>query len=77
MTRKLQTAFEPDQAAVLAEVITEAYADLIKTSDFNELKSIVKDLALAQQRTEGRVEELTQAQQRTEERVLEFCRRSA
>jgi len=73
MTRKLQTAFEPDQAAVLTEVITEAYADLVKTSDFNELKAIVKDLAEAQQRTELRVEELAQAQQRTELRVEELA----
>jgi hypothetical protein len=58
---------------LLAEVVVEAYSELVKTSDFNELKSIVKELtvaqkelAAAQQRTERRVEELASAQQRTE-----------
>ena len=62
ITRKLETVFERPQAAVLGEVITDAYSDLVKTSDFNELKAIVRDLALAQQRTEQRVEELAEAQ---------------
>jgi len=80
LTRKLGTVFERRQAAVLAEVITDAYDDLVKTSDFNELKSIVKELAQAQQRTGLRVEELaqaqkelTEAQKRTELRVGELA----
>jgi len=67
--KKLERAFEPDQADVLSEVITEAYSDLVKTGDFNELKGIVKELAEAQRelagaqkRTETRVEELAEAQ---------------
>ncbi|WP_460193933.1 hypothetical protein [Thermosynechococcus sp. FA-CM-4201] len=42
---------------------------MVKAKDFNELKSIVTDLAQAQKRTEERLEELAAAQKRTEERV--------
>lgn len=84
---RLKTVFPPEQAAVLAEVIHEAYTDLVKTSDFNELKEIVRDLgakmgefAEAQKRSEARltrleavVEELAQAQKRTEQRVEELA----
>ena len=58
MKRKLEAAFPKKQAVILAEVITDAYSELVKTSDFNELKGIVKELAEAQK-------ELTQAQNRT------------
>ena len=77
--RKLEEAFEPHQADVLSEVISEAYSDLVKTGDFNELKGIVKELAGAQKRTETRVKELvvaqnklTQAQERTEEELRQL-----
>ncbi|MFN8492246.1 MAG: hypothetical protein U0350_31895 [Caldilineaceae bacterium] len=73
LTRRFERVFAPEQAMVLAETITEAYSDLVKTSDFNELKAIVKDLAGAQQRTEMRVEELAHAQQRTEVRMEELA----
>ena len=80
MTRRLETVFERRQANVLATVITDAYTQLVKTGDFNELKGIVRDMALAQrelaqaqQRTELRVEELAQAQQRTELRMEELA----
>ena len=72
VTRRLSTVFNQRQAQVLAEVVTEAYSDLVKTGDFNELKAIVKDLAEAQQRTETRMEELAAAQQRTETRMEEL-----
>lgn len=71
--KRLEAVFDKDQAEVLSEVITEAYRDLVKTSDFNELKGIVKDLgtkvgelAEAQKRTEKRVEDLAEAQKRTD-----------
>ena len=48
LTRKLGTVFEQRQVVMLAEVITDACNELVKTSDFNELKSIVKELAQAQ-----------------------------
>ncbi len=78
--QKLASVFDPKQAEVLSEVVTEAFQDLVKTSDFSELKAIVGELAQAQQRTEQRVEELAvaqqslaQAQQRTEQRVEELA----
>ncbi len=49
LTRRFERVFDKRQAFVLAKSITEAYSDLVKTSDFNELKSIVQDLAIAQQ----------------------------
>ena len=80
MEEKLAQVFDRRQAVVLAEVIREAYSDLVRTSDFNELKAIVRDLALAQKelaeaqkRTEMRVEELAEAQKRTEIRVEELA----
>jgi ribosomal protein S17E len=48
LQHRLSTAFQPDQAEVLAEVVTEAYSELVKTHDFNELKEIVRDLGQAQ-----------------------------
>ncbi len=80
IAKKLGMVFEPQQAVLLAEVVTDAYSDLVKTGDFNELKSIVKELAetqkelaQAQRRTESRVGELAQAQRRTESRVGELA----
>ncbi len=72
MKTKLEGVFPKKQAVVLAEVITDAYSELVKTSDFNELKGIVKELAQAQKRTETRVEELAQAQTRTENELREL-----
>jgi hypothetical protein len=66
LTRRFERVFNKDQANVLAKSITEAYSDLVKTGDFNELKDIVRDLAVAQQ-------ELTVAQQRTEARVEQLA----
>lgn len=74
MLRKLSAVFEPRQAKVLTEVITEAYSDLVRARDFNELKEIVRELAEAQKRTELRVEELAEAQKRTEQRMEELAR---
>jgi hypothetical protein len=71
--KRLEGVFEKKQADVLADVIVAAYDTLVKASDFNELKGIVKELAEAQKRTEQRVEELAQAQKRTEQRVEELA----
>lgn len=62
MERKLQGVFPKREASVLADVITDAYNELVKTSDFNELKGIVKELAGAQK-------DLVEAQGRTEEEI--------
>jgi len=64
--QKLRSVFPERQATVLAETIVQAYNDLVKTGDFNELKGIVADLAAAQKRTEHEVAELGAAQKRTE-----------
>ena len=63
MTHKLQATFEHNQAEVLAEVITGAYEDLVTTSDFNDLKAIVKDLAIIQQDTAQEMQKLAVIQQ--------------
>ena len=76
LTRKFEHVFSDSQANVLAEAITDAYSDLVKTGDFNELKDIVKNLGQAQERTEKRIEELTQAQQRTEVSLKELADRT-
>ena len=70
--KKLEDVFDNRQASVLSEVITDAYSDLVKTSDFNELKGIVKDLAEAQKRTEVKMGELSEAQKRTEVKMGEL-----
>jgi|GEM_PF-5449310 len=53
---KLVGEFTGPQAGIPAEVISEAVraagSELVKTSDFNELKEIVCDLALAQKKIE-------------------------
>ena len=73
LTRRFERVFDRRQASVLAESITEAYDDLVKTSDFTELKGIVQELAVTQQRTEIKVEELVVTQQRTEIKVKELA----
>ena len=82
MTRKFRSVFDRRQSEVLAEVVTNAYNDLVKTGDFNELKDIVKTLAMrmdglavAQQRTEQRVEELAVAQQETQREMQTLAKR--
>ena len=81
MREKLGRVFVDQQAEVLSEVIYDAYHDLVRADDFNELKGIVKELAeaqqhlaKAQQRTEQRVEELAETQQRTEQRVEDLAK---
>jgi hypothetical protein len=63
--RRFETVFPEEQAQVLAAAIHDAYADLVKTSDFNELKEIVRNLAEAQGR-------MAEAQERTEEQISEL-----
>jgi len=75
LAKQLAQEFTPSQAVLLSEVITSAYTDLVKTSDFNELKEIVRDLGKAQQRTEQRLEELAEAQQRTEQALGQLSER--
>ena len=74
MKVRLTQVFSEPQATVLTDVVHSSYRDLVHTSDFNELKEIVRDLAAAQQRTELSVKELAAAQQRTEETVQHLDR---
>ena len=48
ITEKLQSAFEPHQVDALVDVIGLSYNNLVKVSDFSELKAIVQDLAESQ-----------------------------
>jgi len=57
---RLEKVFDKAQASVLTEVIVDAYGELVKAGDFNELKAIVKELAEAQRRTEIKVAELAE-----------------
>ena len=83
ITRKLQSAFEPHQVDALLEAIGLSYNNLVKVSDFSELKAIVQELAESQKAMAitleenssqirdltGVVRELAVAQQRTEAEV--------
>ena len=73
LTKRFETAFTTKQAQILADAFTTSYRELVKTSDFNELKQIVRDLAEAQQGTELRMKELAEAQQGTELRMKELA----
>jgi hypothetical protein len=55
---KLATVFNQPQAQVLSEVIWESKNDLVKSSDFSELKGVVKELADAQKNTEKELRNL-------------------
>jgi hypothetical protein len=66
--------FTPEQATVLAEAIFSSYNQLVKTSDFQELKDIVADLAIAQKRTEEEVKRLSKAQEETSRAVKNLAR---
>ncbi|MBU1487010.1 hypothetical protein KKH56_03025 [bacterium] len=57
--KRLEVVFSEAQARVLSDVIAISYDELVKTSDFNELKGIVKDIAVE-------VKGLAEAQKRTE-----------
>ena len=67
---------KPDLKDILRGILTEierSREQAVTTTDFKELKDIVRDLAMAQQRTEQRMEELATAQQRTEQRMEELA----
>ncbi|MFM8292529.1 MAG: hypothetical protein ACKOC4_12645 [Planctomycetia bacterium] len=77
---RLQPAFTPDQAELIASLHVEMHDQLVTPHDFAELRGVVERLAdsqqvlaEAQQRTEVRVEQLAEAQQRTEQRVEELA----
>ncbi|NJN67542.1 MAG: hypothetical protein HC884_12935, partial [Chloroflexaceae bacterium] len=61
---KLETVFSASQTQVLCDVIWDSYNTLVKASDLSELKAVVQELAVAQRRTDERMEELAEAQRR-------------
>lgn len=74
MKRRLERAFTEDQVAILAEVLDEQRTGLATSVDMQDLKDAVKRLAIAQARTEDRmdrveaaIEKLTAAQIQTEQ----------
>ena len=74
--RKLGDTFTEDQIQTLTEVLREGYVGLATSVDMRDLKDAVKDLAIAQARSEKRldrvetaIEKLTEAQARSEERL--------
>ena len=74
---KLLEGFDDKQASLLAEVVHTSYRNLVTVGDFNELKSIVTDLAHSQKRTEARLEQLAEAQARTEGKVEKLAEAQA
>ncbi len=72
----LKETMDDAAAKKIATYLGKVYDEVrhtVKSSDFNELKEIVRDLAEAQKHTETRMEELAEAQQRTEIRVGELA----
>ena len=81
--RKLGDTFTEDQIQTLTEVLREGYIGLATSIDMRDLKDAVKDLAIAQARSEKRldrveerldrieaaIEKLTEAQIRSEKRL--------
>jgi len=74
--KKFETVFDKEQATVLTEVILDSYSALVRTSDFNELKEIVRDIGIkvgaltdAQKKTEIKVEELAEAQKESQREI--------
>ena len=74
--RKLGDTFTEDQIQTLTEVLREGYVGLATSIDMRDLKDAVKDLAIAQARSEERldrieaaIEKLTAAQIRSEKRL--------
>ncbi|MGD2088912.1 MAG: hypothetical protein PVH61_22230 [Candidatus Aminicenantes bacterium] len=72
MKENFEKVFTREQAEVLSTAIHDSYSDLVKTGDFNELKEIVKDLALKVGALADAQKELTEAQKRTENELHEL-----
>jgi len=73
LTARLTGEFTPNQARLLAETFNDSNENPVKTSDFNEMKEIVRDILVIQKRTEIKIEELAEAQKRTEIKVEELA----
>ena len=71
---RLLEGFPEPQADLLAHVFVESYDALVTKAELNELTGVVKELAVAQNRTEQRVGELAVAQNRTEVELTELTK---
>ena len=58
LQNRMAGAFNSPQIEVLADLFEAHMRSLVRASDFNELKEIVRDLGEAQRRTEAKVENL-------------------
>jgi len=72
LKEKIEETFPEEQSKVLKEIV-HFMDELVKVSDFNELKSIVKELAEDQKEMRQQLKELAEAQKRTEEQVKELA----
>jgi hypothetical protein len=67
--------FPPELQQPIARLVDTIREDFgVRRSDFEELKTVVGELAQAQKRTEMRVEELAVAQRRTDDELTLFRR---
>jgi hypothetical protein len=73
MKSRFGKVFNPEQAEVLSEVINDAYNELVKTSDFNELKDIVKYLGSKMGELAEAQKQLAEAQKRTEKELRDLA----
>ena len=80
MKNRFLVGFNEQQSELLAEFVVETYDDLVTRRDFAELREVVADLAasekrlaVAQERTEARVEELAVAQKETQDELRKLA----
>lgn len=66
MITRLEREFTPNQAQALAAELEAAHEAWMKARDLTELKNIVRDLGLSQQRTDTRFQEVAEQQKRTD-----------
>ena len=69
---KLTRVSKQRQSKIRSDVVAEAHTDSVKNSDFNELREIVKELAIAQKETNQSLKELSDAQKETNQALTEL-----
>ncbi len=72
----LASTFDDKTAKTLTGILTRIYTDvqqMVTHQDFDQLKTIVAELAEAQRHTEQRLSELAEAQRHTEQRLSELA----
>jgi len=71
---RLLEGFPEQQADLLAHVFVESHDELVTKAELNELTGAVKELAVAQGRSEHRIEELTNSQNRTDRHLQDLTK---